>query len=90
MIKYFNPFSTNPTKWSNRLKQYVRNCLSVLDDFVGLALKGLRNLDQGYRCFKQYSNEAFSALRLTLKNNLSTEEFVHNNKVHGCTVLCKP
>ena len=40
-----NPLSANPTKWSNRLKQFVgnllTNCLSVFDHFVGLALKGL-------------------------------------------------
>ena len=40
-----NPLSTNPTKWSNTLKQFVgklpTNCLSVFDHFVGLALKGL-------------------------------------------------
>ena len=41
----FNPLSVNPTKWSNTLKQFFgnipTNCLSVLDYFVGLALKGL-------------------------------------------------
>ena len=40
-----NPLSTNSTKWSNTLKQFVgnllTNCLSVFDHFVGLALKGL-------------------------------------------------
>ena len=36
-----NPFSANLTKWSNTLKQFVSNCLSVFDHFVGLALKGL-------------------------------------------------
>ena len=40
-----NPLSANPTKWSNTLKKFVvklpTNCLSVFDDFVGLALKGL-------------------------------------------------
>ena len=40
---YFNPLSANPTKWSNTNKQCVgklpTNCLSVLDHFVGLALK---------------------------------------------------
>ena len=45
---YFNPLSANPTKWSNTLKQLVgklpTNCLSVLDYFVGMALKGL-NID---------------------------------------------
>ena len=42
-----NPLSANPTKWSNTLKQFVgnlpTNCLSVFDDFVNLALKGLNN-----------------------------------------------
>ena len=41
----FNPLSTNPPKWSNTLKQVVgklpTNCLSVFDNFVELALKGL-------------------------------------------------
>ena len=41
----FNSLSANPTKWSNTLKQFVgnfpTNCLSVVDDFVILALKGL-------------------------------------------------
>ena len=33
-----NPFSANPTKWSNTLKQFVgNNCLSVFDHFVKLA-----------------------------------------------------
>ena len=40
-----NPLSANPTNWSNTLKQFVSNfltnCLSVLDHFVRLALKGL-------------------------------------------------
>ena len=40
-----NPLSANLTKASNTLKQIVgslpKNCLSVFDHFVGLALKGL-------------------------------------------------
>ena len=40
-----NPLSTNPTKWSNSLKQFVgnltTNSLSVFDHFVGLAVKEL-------------------------------------------------
>ena len=39
------PLSANLTKWSNRLKQFVgcypRSCVSVVGQFVGLALKGL-------------------------------------------------
>ena len=46
-INSINPLSANPTKWSNTLKQFVdnlpTNCLSWLDHFVGLALKGLRS-----------------------------------------------
>ena len=48
LIWDFNPLSANPTKWSNTLKQFVRNlpknCLSVFDHFVKLALKGLKHL----------------------------------------------
>ena len=44
-INPFNPLNTNPTKWSNTLKQVVgnlrTNCLSVFDHFVELALKRL-------------------------------------------------
>ena len=39
------PFSINFTKWSHTLKKFVgklpTNCLSVVDHFVGLAIKGL-------------------------------------------------
>ena len=42
----FNPLSAYFIKWSNALKQFVgklqRNCLSVFDHFVRLAVKGLR------------------------------------------------
>ena len=42
-----NPLSANPRKWQNTLKQFVgnlpTNCLSVFDQFVKLALKGLRS-----------------------------------------------
>ena len=38
-MNWINPLSTIPTKWSNTLMQ--RNCLSVLDHFVGLAVQGL-------------------------------------------------
>ena len=45
MVYVINPLSANPTKWSNRLKQFVgnlsANCLSVFDHFMNLALKGL-------------------------------------------------
>ena len=34
-----NLLSANPTKWSNTLKKFVGNSLSMFDHFVGLALK---------------------------------------------------
>ena len=44
----FNHVSTNPTKWSNTLKQFIgklaTNWMSVFDHFAGLALKGLTKL----------------------------------------------
>ena len=40
-----NPFSANPTKWSNTLKQLAgslpMNCLSAFDHFMKLVLKRL-------------------------------------------------
>ena len=42
----FNPLNANPTKWWSTLKQFVDNLptnyLSVFDQLVKLALKGLR------------------------------------------------
>ena len=65
------PLSTNFTKWSNTVKQFVgkfpTNCLRVFDHFVGLALKGLNRLcfSQSYGCT---AVKSFSILkRLTLK-----------------------
>ena len=44
-LKCFNRLNANFTKWSNTLKQFFENlptnCLSVIDHFVGLVLKGL-------------------------------------------------
>ena len=44
-----NSLSTNFTKWSNTLKQFVgklpTNCLSVFDHFAALAFKGLKNVN---------------------------------------------
>ena len=46
-MNWINPLSTIPTKWSNTLMQ--RNCLSVLDHFVGLAFQGLSRPGGGGR-----------------------------------------
>ena len=47
-MKFVNPLSANPTKWTNTVKQFVgklpMNCLSVFDRFEKLALKGLGTL----------------------------------------------
>ena len=47
-IFLINALSTNPTKWSNTLTQFVgnlpMNCLSEFDHFVVLALNRLMNL----------------------------------------------
>ena len=40
-VANFNPLTTNPTKWSNTLKQFVGKLL--FDHFVKLALKGLKS-----------------------------------------------
>ena len=44
----FNPLSTNPTKWSNTLNQFVGCCRRIisvcLTNFVGLAIKGLTKI----------------------------------------------
>ena len=45
--QHLNPLSANAKKWSNTLEQFVgkllANCLSVVDHFVGLALKALNS-----------------------------------------------
>ena len=50
----FNPLSTNSTKWSNTLKQFVGNLstnrLSVFDHFEKLALKRLRTHQRYWTC----------------------------------------
>ena len=49
------PISANIKKWSNTLKQFVGKlatyCLTVLDLFMGLPLKGLKT-DHMRTCFK--------------------------------------
>ena len=70
-----NPFSANPAKWSNTLKQFIgklpTSWLSVFDHFVKLALKGLshsRGLEpvlifamiMDYSChFRYYQKNSF-------------------------------
>ena len=53
MLNPFKTLSTNPTEWSNTLKQFLAkfqtNSLSVFDHFVGLALKRLMPLVSFYK-----------------------------------------
>ena len=42
----FNPLSANPTKWSTIRRLLPMNCLSVLDHFIGLALKARNNPEE--------------------------------------------
>ena len=71
---YFNPFSHNPTKWSNTLQQLVgnltTNCLSVFDHFVGLALKGFK-FNFGLFWLSCDSNIETSSCRVWAKLQLS-------------------
>ena len=60
----FNHLGTNPTKWSNTLRQQSTNCLSVFNHFVGLALKELRFLAVIYEFYvSKYLNEFEGWLR---------------------------
>ena len=56
--KYLNPLSANFTKCSNKMVKFgsklQKNCLSVFDHFVGLALKGLRCLNQIFRYWQYF------------------------------------
>ena len=77
LITCINPLSANFIKWSNILKQFVgklpRNCLSVFDQFVGLALKGLTSLTLllsifNHRCVTQLSTISVYHLLLPFRN----------------------
>ena len=80
-IDFVNPLSANPTKWSNTLEQFVgklpTNCLSVFDDFVKLALKGLRRITST-------QNDDFHCLNclhsFRRKNKLESHKKVCENK----------
>ena len=53
-----NPFSTNPTKWSNTLKQFIGNSwriVSVFDHFVGLVLKRKSYIKKMFHWYRNQS-----------------------------------
>ena len=67
-LYFLNLLRANSTKWSNTLKQFVgksrrivvKNCLSLFDHFVGLALKDLTE--------RTLSEVVMSRHRKTFKN----------------------
>ena len=69
-----NSLSTNPKKWSNTLKQFVRNlptiCLSVFDYFVGLALKGLTTNRYRHNTPRKCSEKVILRVQKVLKKHL--------------------
>ena len=63
----FNPLSANPTKW------FPRNCLSVFDHFVGLALKGLNMfLASHFKCVSNPNNDTIESKVNLLYNSGKT------------------
>ena len=74
-LKAANSLSTNPTKWSNSLKRFTDECLSVFDHFVGMALKGLNGPSSNHfktqtRCFRW----PYSGIRPLFLSNKKTKE----------------
>ena len=57
------PLSTNPTSWSNILKQFVSNlptnCLSVFDHFVGLVPRGFSSYIHAATTCSSILNDSF-------------------------------
>ena len=85
------PFSTNPTKWSNTLKQFAgccrrmllpTNCLSVFEHFVGLPLKGsiilLTNINSSLH--SNHSNFNLSQVFAKTKNLCASKKPQHDTK----------
>ena len=69
----FNLLRTNPTKWSNTLKQFVgklpTNCLSVFNHFVKLVLKRSRThiyISAEMKTFEQLSTKKYRTSLRTL------------------------
>ena len=71
-----NSFSANFTKWSNTLKQFVgnlpTNCLSVFDNFVGLALKGLSRWKRVYSRNFRFCKGFETAAKVAKTNTTTT------------------
>ena len=79
-MNWINPLSTIPTKWSNTLMQ--RNCLSVLDHFVGLAFQGLSRPGGGERkgttiTEKTFERKIISFLIVLMENYIDFHFLYH-------------
>ena len=98
-----NSLGGNPTKWSNTLKEFVgnlpRNCLSVFDHFVGLALNGLKRcMLSSYLSLDTNDSTSWQAEPKHIESNYSLLEksftftytcgesdvFYQKNTVFGC------
>ena len=84
---HVNSSSVNPTKWSNTLEQFVgklpKNCLSVFDHFVELAVKVLANLR--VRGYKGYMH--FSYLQITNKFQHLDQNNNNSNNKNKTTII---
>ena len=80
----------NPTKWSNTLKEFVAklptNCLSVLDHFVGLALRRLIWEDNSLKLFDFLLGNSTHNFLESFTVNFSEIKFSVSVKIlYGCT-----
>ena len=90
MIRSINPSSSNFTKWSNTLKQFVnqlgKNSLSVFDHFLGLALKGLsRSINNSINIIKltltKFYIMFFHEIFIDINNMTSIKRSITNRKI---------
>ena len=85
-----NSLSTNPTKWSNTVKQFCRllstNCLGVFDHFMQLALKGLTYYTRGvFRILSNICNRAVFFIIDVWKDRKL--RIWYRKKIPGCHAL---
>ena len=86
--------SANPTKWSNTLKQFLgklsTNRLSVIEHFVGLALKGLKSFIIMICTISQSFSFLFTRvdLRSACAHQCSLVLFLFTLLVFTCVCLC--
>ena len=76
---WVKPLSTNPTKWSNTLKQFISNlptnCLSVFDLFVKFALKELSSHQIYSKMLRQFRKPNPNFIRV-IKNLSFNQSFI--------------